>query len=193
MVERVCHAVGGVRSVAPPTKSSIAGWYSRADLLDSFATTLAAGISRDPQVVAHAILGRPAWWVRRLLAVRDVTVARFGLKTTDQLQLNARENGSIAFFPVLSRSESELVLGVDDRHLDFRASILLGEMNDDGAFDVIVTTVVRCHNTFGHAYLNLIRPFHVLVVRSNLRRAAVTARRQARRSAKGDDSAGRLL
>ena len=193
MAGNIYNAVGGVRSMAPPAQSSIAGWYGGANLVDSFATTFGAGISRDPEAVAHAILGRPAWWVRGLLATRDMTVARFGLKTTDELQRIARENESIAFFPVLSRSENELVLGVDDRHLDFRASILLGALNGEGAFEVVVTTVVHCHNTFGRAYLNLIRPFHVLVVRSNLGRAAATARRQARRFAKGDNGAGRLL
>lgn len=193
MAGSLCNAVGGVRSVAPPSQSSIVGWYSGADLVDSFGRTFGAGIPRDPEAVAHAILGRPAWWVRGLLATRNMTVARFGLKTTDELHRNARENESVAFFPVLSRSENELVLGVDDRHLDFRASILLGALNDKGAFEVVVTTVVHCHNTFGRAYLNLIRPFHVLVVRSNLRHAAATAHRQTRRSAKGDNSAGRLL
>lgn len=171
MAGSLCNAVGGVRSVAPPAQSSIAGWYRGADLVDSFATTFGAGISRDPEGVAHAILGRPAWWVRGLLTTRDMTAARFGLKTTGELQRNAPDRKSISFFPILARSENELVLGVDDRHLDFRASILLGTLNDEGAFEVIVTTVVRCHNTFGRAYLNLIRPFHILVVRSNLSRA----------------------
>ncbi|TIV23176.1 MAG: DUF2867 domain-containing protein, partial [Mesorhizobium sp.] len=98
------------------------------------------------------------------------------------LQRNAREDESVAFFPVLSRSENELVLGVDDRHLDFRASILLGALNDEGAFEVVVTTVVHCHNTFGRAYLTLIKPFHVLVVRSNLSRAVPAKIGQVQRS-----------
>lgn len=171
MAGSLCNAVGGVRSVAPPAQSSIADWYRGADLVDSFATTFGAGISRDPEAVAHAILGRPAWWVRGLLATRDMTVARFGLKTTGELQRNAPDRKSISFFPILARSESELVLGVDDRHLDFRASILLGALNDEDAFEVVVTTVVHCHNIFGRAYLALIKPFHILIVRSNLSRA----------------------
>ncbi|QYA13186.1 DUF2867 domain-containing protein [Rhizobium sp. AB2/73] len=182
MAGSLCTAVGGVKSVAPPAQSSIAGWYRGADLVDSFAPTFGAGISRDPEAVAHAILGRPAWWVHGFLATRDMTVARFGLKTTDELQRNARENESIAFFPVLSRSENELVLGVDDRHLGFRASILLGALNDEGAFEVVVTTVVHRHNTFGRAFLNLIRPFHVLVIRSSLRRAVPEKIGQVQRS-----------
>ncbi|RVM18399.1 DUF2867 domain-containing protein [Sinorhizobium meliloti] len=162
-------------------------------MVDSFATTFGIGIPRDPEIVARTILAHPAWWVRSLLAMRDMTVARIGLKTTRDLQRNARANESIAFFPILSRSESELVLGVDDRHLDFKISILLGASRNESDFEVAVTTVVRCHNTLGRAYLSLIRPFHVLVVRSNLNRAASIASRQVPRSARGVDSAGCCL
>lgn len=182
--------VGRAKSVVAPDESSIAGAYAGADLLDAFAATFCAGLPRDPGAVARAILGRPAWWIRGLLAARDMAVGRFGLKTTDELQRNARENESIAFFPVLSRSKNELVLGVDDRHLDFRTSILLGSSDDEGAFDVVVTTAVRCHNAFGRAYISLIRPFHVLVVRSSLNRAVAMASGPVQSSARGVDSAG---
>jgi hypothetical protein len=108
-------------------------------------------------------------------------VARLGLKTTGDLQRNGRASGSVGFFPVLSRSENELVLGVDDRHLNFKVSVMLLEAADSN-FEVVVTTVVHCHNRLGRAYLTLIRPFHVLVVRSNLNRASATARAQSPRS-----------
>jgi len=189
MDRRSRSVVERARSVAPPAESSIAGAYDGADLVDAFATTFRACVARVPDAVARAILDRPAWWVRGLLASRDMIVARFGLKTTADLQRNARSSGSIGFFPILSRTESEIVLGVDDRHLNFKVSImLLRELESD--FEVVVTTVVHCHNSLGRAYLSLIRPFHVLVVRSNLNRAAATARGQVPRSARGDDSAG---
>lgn len=191
-MDRRSRNVGRARSVAPPAESSIAGAYEAADLVDAFATTFPAGVPRDPNAVARVILDRPAWWVRRLLAARDMTVARFGLKTTGDLQRDARASGSIGFFPVLSRSENELVLGVDDRHLNFRVSIMLLR-EEESDFQVVLTTVVHCHNNLGRAYLSLIRPFHVLVVRSNLNRAAATARGQVPRSARGVDSAGRRL
>jgi hypothetical protein len=181
MDRRSREAVERARSVAPPTESSIAGAYDGADLVDAFAATFRAGVPRDPDAVARAILDRPAWWVRCLLAARDMIVARLGLKTTGDLQHNGRASGSVGFFPVLSRSENELVLGVDDRHLNFKVSVMLLEAADSN-FEVVVTTVVHCHNRLGRAYLTLIRPFHVLVVRSNLNRASATARAQSPRS-----------
>ena len=43
---------------------------------------------------------------------------------------------------------------------------------------LIATTVVRCHKLTGRAYLTMIKPFHVLVVRSNLKRVSKRAWRR---------------
>jgi hypothetical protein len=58
------------------------------------------------------------------------------------------------------------VLGVDDRHLDFRASVLLRRADNRLA----ITTAVRCHNLLGRLYLASILPFHILVAADVLRR-----------------------
>jgi hypothetical protein len=43
---------------------------------------------------------------------------------------------------------------------------------------LIVTTAVRCHNRLGLAYLGLIKPFHVVVIRSNLARLQAAGSRE---------------
>jgi hypothetical protein len=60
------------------------------------------------------------------MKVRDLLITGFGLKTSAQL---ARvEPGSkvrrIGIFRIYSTSRHEIVLGEDDRHLDFRLSVL---------------------------------------------------------------------
>ena len=65
-----------------------------------------------------------------------------------------------------SRSADEIVLGVDDRHLDFRASVLLRRADNSLA----ITTAVRCHNLLGRLYLAAILPFHILIAADVLRR-----------------------
>ena len=79
-------------------------------------------------------------------------------------------NERVDFFPVQWEGDDEIVLGEDHRHLDFRLSLLRREL-PTGA-ELIATTVVHAHNAFGFAYLNAIRPFHHLVVRSILGRVA---------------------
>jgi hypothetical protein len=76
----------------------------------------------------------------------------------------------VDFFPVQWESNDEIVLGEDDRHLDFRLSLL--RRNSPTGTQLIATTVVHSHNAFGLTYLNVIRPFHHLVIRTNLARFA---------------------
>ena len=82
-------------------------------------------------------------WVRALMSLRNRLGRLVGLKP-------APSRG----FPVVSESPSEVVLGFDDKHLDFRIIVEVG-----GGF-ATVTTVVRWHNLWGRAYLAAIMPFH---------------------------------
>ena len=163
-----------VRFVHPPAESGMAHLFPSADMVDAYAIAIPAGTGRDIDTLVHAVLGNPAPWFRVLLAVRDTIMAAIGVKTSGDVRTRAGESGAetIDFFPVLSRSNSELIVGEDDRHLDFRASVLLRAGTGGMGDEVVATTVVHCHNRLGRGYLALIMPFHRLVVRSNLRRAA---------------------
>ena len=96
----------------------------------------------------------------------------FGIKTSKQLETARGER--IRFFRVYDTSASEIILGEDDAHLDFRLSVMhRTEAAADGAnAHVVMSTVVHCHNRLGRAYIRLIEPFHKMVVKSSLRRAA---------------------
>ena len=154
----------------PPRGSRIAGWYDGADLLDCYAAPLPPGHDGDIRAIARAILDRPSWWFRGLLAIRDGFARGTGLQTTGDIRRSVDAGVRVAFFPIRTQSADEIILGEDDRHLDFRLS-LLAERGANGAGTVFVTTVVHCRNRLGHAYLTAITPFHHLVVRSSLGRA----------------------
>lgn len=160
-----------VMRVDPPPTSAIADWYGGADLVDSYAVTLPHGASEDLATLTRALFNRPPAWLRGLLRLRDQIVGPLGVKTTTAIREAGATDGRdrIGFFPVLGRSAREIVLGEDDSHLDFRASVLLQD-DDRGVRRLVATTAVRCHNLLGRTYLWVITPFHVLVVRSNLSR-----------------------
>ncbi|MGO8646631.1 DUF2867 domain-containing protein, partial [Rhizobium ruizarguesonis] len=63
------------------------------------------------------------------------------------------------YFPLLSKSATELVVGEDDAHLDFRFTIQLRTDAANGR-ELVVGTVVHCHNRLGRIYLAMIAPFH---------------------------------
>jgi hypothetical protein len=164
----------GVREVPPPAESGVASWFD-AHLADAFAVPIdAADVAKGMDSLARSTLGDPAPWIRLLLGLRDGVVAGFGVKTTQEVRRAAIADNAerIDFFRILARSDRELILGEDDRHLDFRLSLLLRARPDGSGDELVATTVVRCHNALGRVYLALIARFHRLVVISNLSRAA---------------------
>ena len=82
-------------------------------------------------------------WMRLLMGMRNRLGRLVGLKP-------APKGG----FPVVRESSDQVILGFDDKHLDFRVVVGVG-----GGF-ATVTTIVRWHNGWGRAYLAAIMPFH---------------------------------
>jgi Protein of unknown function (DUF2867) len=158
----------------PAPTSSLEPLYAGADLLDAFAICLPVGASEDIEELARAAFERPAGWIRALMRRRNTVMATVGVKSSSQIGAAAAARGPvIGFFPLLSKKDAELVVGADDRHLDFRAAILV--RNGAAAKrELVAVTVVHCHNLLGRTYLAAIAPFHRIIVRANLERA-VTA------------------
>ena len=159
-----------IMSVPVPSRSGITHLYKSMNLADAFAIRLPAGTSSNPDLLARFILSHQPSWIGWLMKVRDTIVACFGLKTAKHLATLANR---IQIFKVYSSNQTEVVLGEDDKHLDFRISILCsGEAEPEGSRQLVFSTVVQCHNRLGRAYIFVIAPFHRLVVKASLLRAA---------------------
>lgn len=159
-----------VTSVPIPSRSGITQLYKAMDLADAFAIALPAGTSSNPELLGRFIFSHQPAWIGWLMTVRDLIVARFGLKTAKQLASLANRVG---IFKVYSTNPTEMVLGEDDKHLDFRISVLCSaDAKTKGRHQLVVSTVVQCHNRLGRAYIFVIAPFHRLVVKASLLRAA---------------------
>jgi len=158
-------------TVALPPQSAVRQLYDRVHLADAFAIALPAEAASDPEVMARFLFAQQPAWVGALMHVRDAIVACFGLKTGSQLaKLGAQAKAErVGIFRIYGRSGDEIVLGEDDRHLDFRVSVLYAKAP---APRLIVSTVVHCHNLPGRVYILAIAPFHRAVVKASLRRAA---------------------
>ena len=138
-----------------------------ADFADAF-RLVTRDATLDAPLAARRMVARMPAWVRALMAVRDVAVAPLGLRTS--CSLSAQPVARIGLFPVLSEASDRVVLGLDDRHLDFRLIVDVAPVARGRA--VTLTTVVRTHNELGRAYLAAILPLHRVIVRTMLRRAA---------------------
>ncbi len=96
-----------------------------------------------------------------------------GIKSSRQLREGGSTAARVDFFPILEEEENEIILGENDRHLDFRMSLM--RIPTDSNTKIVATTVVHVHNRPGQAYIDVIPPFHYLVVRRSLDRFAARA------------------
>ena len=157
------------RACAIPAASRIRASYASPDLADAYEIALPPGATHDPETLARFVFSHQAGWVRAAMRMRDAVMARFGVKTATGLR--ADPVGRVGIFRIHERSDDEIVLGEDDRHLDFRVSVRC-TTDADLRTRVTMSTVVRCHNRLGRVYLLVIAPMHRQVVQSGLRRAA---------------------
>lgn len=164
-----------VRQVALPSQSAVATAFTSVNLADAFSIQLPPGVSKDPDVLARFIFSVQPSWIKVLTNVRDAIVAGFGLKTAKHLATLSGDPAAkrISIFRVFGTSDTELVLGENDTHLDFRVSILCTpDSPPNTGNQLTLSTVVHCHNRLGRTYLSVIAPFHRQVVKASLRRAA---------------------
>jgi hypothetical protein len=135
----------------------------------------------DMQEIYLALFAHHPRWARWLLRLRGWIVAPFGLKTTrladfDSIEIRSPHaiGDKIARFTLFGQSDTEIVTGGNDRHLDFRVSVR--KLHERGASRVVLSTSVTPHNIFGKAYLFVILPFHRIGVRTLLSNAARAGR-----------------
>jgi len=114
------------------------------DFADAYAIPAPVGI--DAMSATQLAFSRGPRWIKALMATRNRLGAVAGLKP-------APASG----FPVIRQSPDEVLLGFDDRHLDFRVAVTVSQGQ------AMVTTVVRCHNLWGRAYLRAVMPFHRMI------------------------------
>jgi len=144
-------------------------WLAKAGFADAFRITIADMV--DARTAAERMLCHMPRWMDALVKLRNVLVRPFGLKTSGADERSPRP--LIGIFPVIDETPQRIVLGLDDKHLDFRLVVDVSALGK--ASQVTATTLVQTHNALGHFYLTLIMPFHRLVVKTLLRQIAAPA------------------
>jgi len=147
---------------------------------DSYRTPLARpGLSIVE--IFFALFGHTPLWMKALLITRNAVAKRFGLEAptvAEILNPTVRATYSVGDkigpWPIFHIGDNEIVAGRNNKHLDFRLSVL--RVTDDGDESVVVSTICSVHNAFGKIYLFFIAPFHRTGVRS-LMSNAVAAKR----------------
>lgn len=140
-------------------------------------------LRRDLAIVDlfFALFGHTPFWMKLLLIGRNAAARLVGLEapTVGEIMRPAvrkeyRVGEKIGPWPIFFIGEDEIVAGRNNKHLDFRLSVL--KTSDGDTMSVVVSTVCAVHNVFGKIYLFFITPFHRAGVRSLISNAVAAKR-----------------
>jgi Protein of unknown function (DUF2867) len=120
----------------------------------------------DATRAAKAMFEKQPRWIGILVGLRNRIVAPLGLKTSGRDAKAHLE--TIGIFPVRSATPGRVILGFDDKHLDFR--VVVEAVRTDGGNTVTAATLVRLNYLFGRLYLTTIMSFHRVILRAMLAR-----------------------
>ena len=128
-----------------------------------------------------ALFGHSPLFVKLLLIARNAVARLAGLEVPamrDIMNFEVRESyrigDKIGPWPIFSIDAWEIVAGRNNKHLDFRVSVL--KQTDDGQANVTVSTICLTHNLAGKIYLFFVVPFHRFGVKALMSRAVAAKR-----------------
>lgn len=145
-----------ISKIPLPASSALQSRIADGDFLDCYATK--ADIS--PRDATAEIVEFPGW-AKWLVKLRAIVTSPFGLS-----QDGPEATDKLGAFPVESETDTEIIAGFNDKHLNFRVSVIC----EDGQLSL--ATWVHPHNLGGRIYLAAIMPFHILIARNAVARAA---------------------
>jgi hypothetical protein len=115
--------------------------------------------------VFFAIFAHHPLWMKLLLIVRNKLASLAGLDApaaSEILHIEIKDRyvvgEKIGVWPIFSISENEVVAGRNNRHMDFRLSVL--KVRERHRTSVVVSTICTVHNLAGKIYLFFVVPFH---------------------------------
>ncbi len=169
-----------------PAASALAGEEAgvalagRLDFSDAYRAPLRRDDLTMTDIYFAILAGGPAW-MRWLLVARNIVAKLAGLEAPTFREIMRPERKAryevgekIGPWPIFHLGPNELVAGRNNRHMDFRMSLLRqGEETDRS---VTMSTVCLVHNAFGRYYLAAVIPFHRFGVRKLMTRAVAAKR-----------------
>jgi Protein of unknown function (DUF2867) len=131
--------------------------------------------------IFFALFGHEPLWMKLTLVARNAAARLAGLEAPTVAEIMAPEvrvkysvGEKIGPWPIFFLGDHEIVAGRNNKHMDFRVSVLKA-VDGDGP-SVIVSTVCAVHNFFGKIYLFFIVPFHRKGVRLLMSNAVMAKR-----------------
>lgn len=149
------------------------------DYIDSFQGFI---IDKNNEVTILSILkaffSSSPKWIETLFTIRNKIVGCFGLKTSEKAKnkqdiianLKGVPNEQIGLFKIFESTPNEIIMGENDKHLNFRVSLFLkSSLSNPTKKYITTTTTVVYNNWLGKLYFLPVKPFHKIIVPAILR------------------------
>lgn len=166
-----------MRSLTPvpfPADSALAEEAVHADFADAWRAPLRNPEATPAEIFITSAQSTPEW-VNVLMSLRNGLARAIGLKDVGAMAAGLsrpsddyRRGDRMGIFTVIDSGQRELVLGIDDSHLDVRVSVLKSDAPTGAT--CTISTVVRIKNLIGRIYMFPVGYIHPWVVRSLLER-----------------------
>lgn len=163
-----------VKKVIIPA-NSLTQNYLPADYSDVYACNVNFGKEILPDDIMVGFWTNFPGWVNVLFKLRNFLVKFVGLKGSENGNLKEfetciRTGGSYELASVSAKNDNETVLLLTDKHLHAYMSVFIEK--DKEFRKIFAITIVHFRNKLGRVYFLFVRPFHGLIVKSLLKRAA---------------------
>ena len=131
-----------------------------------------------PNMVCKAFFATAPKWINQLFNFRNILSSFSGIKSSPNANtkkslfesFKVEMGHRLGLFKVYAITKNEVVLGEDDKHLNFRIYFHIRKQTTDGKIkELTVSTAVKFNNWFGRLYFLPVKPFHKFIVPSMLK------------------------
>ena len=131
-----------------------------------------------PNIVCKAFFATAPKWINQLFNFRNILSSFSGIKSSPNANtkkslfesFKVEMGHRLGLFKVYAITKNEVVLGEDDKHLNFRIYFHIRKQTTDGKIkELTVSTAVKFNNWFGRFYFLPVKPFHKFIVPSMLK------------------------
>jgi hypothetical protein len=159
-----------------PQKSIINKSFGKTDYSDTYSISIHNSQNYSIDYLTGIFFTSIPIWIKNLLSFRNFLVRFFGLRggNIDKLKKPYKSvhytiGSEALIFKVFDRNENEIVMADNDKHLNFRTSVMIERISDTDIINLYSSTIVYYNNIWGRLYFLPVKPFHKLIIRTMLK------------------------
>ncbi|MEN7551185.1 DUF2867 domain-containing protein [Rapidithrix thailandica] len=149
-----------------PSNTLVSRHFSTIDFADGFQAPVSTQGKLTKEDIVKAFFQSSPGWIKVLMQIRNFLASLVGLKTgkTKEVTSITLKKGQLTgLFHIYDVAENEVLLGENDKHLDFRVSFIKEKLTHSKHL-LTICTIVQIHGALGRVYWLFVKPFHKRIV-----------------------------